>query len=318
MKIVILDGFPVNPGDQSWDAIASLGDLVIYDRTMPDQIADRCSDAEIVLTNKVVLGKDNIERLPNLRYIGVLATGYNIVDIKSAAERGIVVTNIPAYSTDSVAQQTIALLLTITNHTEYYSRHNREGRWCDSTDFSYSDHRLIELAGKQFGIIGFGNIGQATSRVASALGMRIAAYSSKSAEELGDVTKMDLDTLLATSDVVSLHCPLTPETHHIINSKRLSLMKKTAILLNTGRGPLIDEPALADALNNDRLYAAGLDVLSQEPPSKNNPLLSARNCYITPHLAWASFEARKRLIEIAAFNIKHWLEGNPANVVNAI
>lgn len=318
MKIVILDAFPVNPGDQSWDAIASLGDTIIYDRTMPDQVVERCADAEIVLTNKVVLGKDDIDRLPALRYIGILATGYNIVDIKSAAERGIIVTNIPAYSTESVAQQTIALLLTITNHTEYYSRHNREGRWCDSADFSYSDHKLIELSGKQFGIIGFGNIGQATARVARALGMKIAACSSKSAEQLGDVTKMDLDTLLATSDVVSLHCPLTPDNRHMINRERLSLMKKTAILLNTGRGPLIDESALADALNEDRLYAAGLDVLSQEPPSKDNPLLSARNCYITPHLGWASFEARKRLIEIAAFNIKNWLEGNPVNVVSAI
>lgn len=315
MKIVILDGYTVNPGDLSWDAIKELGDVTVYDRTAPWETVARCAGADAVLTNKVVLGEKEISLLPELKYVGVLATGYNVVDIEAAHKAGITVTNIPAYSTDSVAQTVMALLLTITNHAEYYACENREGRWSRNPDFTYWDYPLIELAGKRLGVVGYGNIGRAVCRMAAALGMRVAAYSSKTPEELREVEKMDLDRLFSECDVVSLHCPLTPETHHLVDSHRLDQMKKSAILINTGRGPLVDEEALALALNEEKIYAAGLDVLSSEPPSHDNPLLKARNCYITPHIGWASFEARQRLMSIAAENLRAFIEGESRNRV---
>lgn len=315
MKITILDGYTVNPGDLDWEGFKRLGEVTVWDRTSPAEVAERCSDADAVLTNKVVLDRKELEQLPKLKYIGVLATGYNVVDTEAAHERGIVVTNIPAYSTDSVAQTVMALLLTITNHAEYYAAENREGRWSHNKDFTYWDFPLIELAGKRLGVVGYGNIGRAVCRVASALGMRTAAYSSKSAEELHDVEKMDLDTLFKECDVVSLHCPLTPETKHLVDTRRLEMMKPTAILINTGRGPLVDEEALALALNEEKIYAAGVDVLSQEPPRDDNPLLTARNCYITPHIGWATKEARTRLIDIATGNLKAFIDGKPVNQV---
>ena len=315
MKIVVLDGYSVNPGDLSWSGLEELGEVTVYDRTAPEETLERCKGAEIVLTNKVVVGKEEILHLPELKYIGVLATGYNVVDTKAAREAGVIVTNIPAYSTDSVAQTVFSLLLTITNHAEYYARENRDGRWSRNKDFTYWDFPIIELAGKRLGVVGYGNIGQAVCRVASAFGMRTAAYSSRSAEELREVEKMDLDTLFKECDVVSLHCPLTEETKNLVNTERLAMMKPSAILINTGRGPLVDETALADALKEQRIYAAGLDVLSSEPPKEDNPLTKLDNCYITPHIGWASKEARERLMEICLRNIRGFLDGNAINVV---
>lgn len=316
MKIVILDGYPVNPGDLDWNQIASLGSLTVYDRTAPEDIEIRCTGADIVLTNKVALGEKDFSRLASLRYVGVLSTGYNVVDTEAARRHGVTVTNIPAYSTESVAQQAISLLLTITNHAEHYAIENRRGRWTESKYFCYSDYPVCELAGKRIGIVGYGNTGQATARVAQALGMNVAVFSSRPQEQLPEVEKMNLDELFECCDVISLHCPLADDTFHLVDTRRISLMKPGAILINTGRGPLVDEQALADALNSGKILAAGLDVLSSEPPAADNPLLKARNCYITPHLAWASFEARKRLIETAASNIRAFVDGNPVNVVS--
>lgn len=315
MKITILDGYSVNPGDLSWDAIKEFGEVTVYDRTSPEETVERCKGADAVLTNKVVIGKEELSQLPGLKYIGVLATGYNVVDTEAARKAGVAVTNIPAYSTDSVAQTVMALLLTITNHAEYYAMQNREGRWSKNPDFTYWDSPLIELAGKRLGVVGYGNIGQAVCRLASALGMKTAAYTSKEPNQLREVEKMDLDRLFKECDVVSLHCPLTPETHHLVDSRRLSMMKPTAILINTGRGPLVDEEALALALDEEKIYAAGLDVLSSEPPKADNPLLSARNCYITPHIGWASKEARERLTAIAADNLRAFIAGESRNRV---
>lgn len=315
MKITILDGYSVNPGDLSWDAIKEFGEVTVYDRTSPEKTVERCKGADAVLTNKVVIGKEELSQLPDLKYIGVLATGYNVVDTEAARKAGVAVTNIPAYSTDSVAQTVMALLLTITNHAEYYSMQNREGRWSKNPDFTYWDFPLIELAGKRLGVVGYGNIGKAVCRLASAFGMKTAAYTSKEPNQLREVEKMDLDRLFKECDVVSLHCPLTPETHHLVDSRRLSMMKPTAILINTGRGPLVDEEALALALDEEKIYAAGLDVLSSEPPKADNPLLSARNCYITPHIGWASKEARERLTAIAADNLRAFIAGESRNRV---
>ena len=318
MKIIVLDGYGLNPGDLSWEKLASLGNLTLYDRTAPEDLLKRAAGAEILLTNKTVLDRKVIESLPDLKYIGVLATGYNVVDVKAAAERGVVVTNIPAYSTASVAQMVFALLLAITNRVEHYTEENHGGRWTRSADFCYWDSTLIELAGKTFGIVGLGHIGLSVARIASAFGMRVLALTSKPADKLPEgIEKADsLDTLLAESDVLSLHCPLTEDTRHIINAASLKKMKPTAILINTGRGPLIDEQALADALNRGELCGAGVDVLSTEPPAADNPLLSARNCYITPHIAWATLEARQRLMNIAVGNVAAFLEGKSVNVVN--
>lgn len=316
MKITILDGYGMNPGDMSWAPLEELGDLTVYDRTAPEQVLERAAGSEALLTNKTVLTAETLRALPQLRYVGVLATGYNVVDIDAARELGIVVTNIPAYSTDSVVQMVFAHLLAITNRVEHYTDENRRGRWSTNPDFCYWDSPLHELSGKTFGIVGLGNIGMAVSRVARAFGMKVKAYTSKRIEELPDgVSKAGLDELFETSDVVSLHCPLTESTRHLVNADRLAQMKPSAILINTGRGPLVDEKALAEALNSGRIHAAGLDVLSSEPPAADNPLLTARNCFITPHLGWATREARERLLSIAADNLRGFITGDVRNNV---
>lgn len=318
MKITVLDGYGMNPGDLSWDKLKSLGDVTVYDRTAPSETIERSAGAEILLTNKTIIDRYIIEKLPNLKYIGVLATGFNVVDIMAAREKGIVVTNIPSYSTDSVAQMVFSLLLAITNNVEHYTADNRAGRWSRNADFCYWDSPLTELAGKTFGIIGIGNIGSKVAGIALAFGMKVMALSSKPADALpAGVRKAEnLDHLLSESDVLSLHCPLTDSTKHLINAATLAKMKPSAILINTGRGPLVDENALADALNSDTLRGAGVDVLSCEPPTIDNPLLYARNCYTTPHLGWATFEARQRLMDIAVANVANFIEGTPTNVVN--
>lgn len=316
MKITILDGYGMNPGDMSWAPLEELGDLTVYDRTAPEQVLERAAGSEALLTNKTVLTAETLRALPQLKYVGVLATGYNVVDIDAARELGIVVTNIPAYSTDSVVQMVFAHLLAITNCVEHYTDENRRGRWSTNPDFCYWDTPLHELSGKTFGIVGLGNIGMAVSRVARAFGMKVKAYTSKRIEELPDgVSKAGLDELFETSDVVSLHCPLTESTRHLVNADRLAQMKPSAILINTGRGPLVDEKALAEALDSGRIYAAGLDVLSSEPPAADNPLLTARNCFITPHLGWATKEARERLLRIAADNLRGFITGDVRNNV---
>ena len=317
MKIVILDGYALNPGDLSYDRLQQFGELKVYDRTAPEQVIERAKDADVLLTNKVVLGEKEINQLPKLRYIGVQATGYNVVDVEAARKHGIMVTNIPAYSTASVAQMVMAHLLNITQSVDYYARENRAGRWAKNPDFCYWDNLLIELADKQMGIVGFGRTGSAVARLASAFGMKVAAYTSKPQEALPEgVEKLSLDELFASSDVVSLHCPLVPATQHLVNAERLALMKPTAILINTARGPIVDEQALADALNNGTLYAAGIDVLCEEPPRTESPLLTARNSFVTPHIAWATLEARSRLLDICEANLRAFIEGHPQNVVN--
>ena len=316
MKIVVLDAYAANPGDISWDELHALGPCVIHPRTSPDQLIPRLADADIALTNKVVFTAQTMDQLPQLKYIGVLATGYNIVDIPAARARGIVVTNIPAYSTASVAQMVFAHILNITQHVQHHSDEVHRGRWTQCPDFCFWDTPLTELAGKQIGIVGLGNTGRATARVAMGFGMKIAAYTSKHFLQLPhDIRKLSMDELFAESDVVSLHCPLTPDTHHLVDTRRLSLMKPSAILINTGRGPLVDEQALADALKAGRIRAAGLDVLSSEPPSADNPLLTAPHCYITPHIAWATLEARQRLHHIMVDNIRAFQAGKPINNV---
>ncbi len=318
MKIVVLDGYGMNPGDLSWDKLKELGDVTVYDRTSPAQVIERSKGADILLTNKTVLDRPTIEKLPDLKYVGVLATGYNVVDTVAARERGVIVTNIPSYSTASVAQMVFSLLLAITNGVEHYTADNRAGRWSRNADFCYWDAPLTELAGKTFGIVGFGNIGSTVAGIALAFGMKVMALSSKSADELpaGVEKAENLEQLLRESDVLSLHCPLTASTKHLINASTLAKMKPSAILINTGRGPLVDEDALADALNTGKLRGAGVDVLSCEPPTIDNPLLYARNCYTTPHLGWATVEARQRLMDIAVANVANFIEGTPTNVVN--
>ena len=316
MKIVILDGYTANPGDLSWKALEEMGALKVYERTKPEETIDRAKDAEVVLTNKVLLKRQEIEQLPKLRYIGVLATGYNVVDLEAAREHGIIVTNVPAYSTLSVAQMVFSHLLTVTNHTEHYARQNREGKWTASPDFSYMDMPVTELAGKTFGIVGLGNIGQRVAMIAAAFDMSVVAYTSKSVDQLPPyIQKKTLDEVLAESDVLSLHCPLTPDTQHLVNRQTLQKMKPSAILVNTGRGPLISDQDVADALNNNRLKAFCADVLTEEPPKADNPLLRCENAYITPHIAWASSEARVRLLDVAINNVRAFLDGKPQNVV---
>ena len=316
MKIVVLDGYGLNPGDMSWSGFEALGELVVYDRTSPSELMERAADAEVLITNKTLITAENMEALPCLKYIGVLATGYNVVDIEAAKAHRIVVTNIPAYSTPSVAQMVFAHLLNITQRVDYYANENKQGRWTKNVDFCYWDTPLMELEGKKMGIVGFGNIGQATGRIAQAFGMEVCVYTSKPQFALpSGVKKMELDTLFAECDVISLHCPLTPETKELVNASRLKLMKPTAILINTGRGPLVNEQNLADALNQGVIAAAGLDVLSVEPSTADNPLLSAKNCFITPHIAWATKEARNRLMDIAVNNLKSYQKGDIINNV---
>ena len=316
--IVALDGYAANPGDLCWDELKTLGECDIYDRTAPQEVIARAKDAEVLLTNKTVLSREHIEALPALKYIGVLATGYNIVDVDAARQQGVVVTNIPAYSTDSVAQMVFAHILNIAQQVQHHSEEVHRGRWTQSPDFCFWDTPLIELRDKKLGIVGLGNTGQQTARIALGFSMKVMAYTSKPATQLpAEILKADsLDQLFAECDVVSLHCPLNASTQSLVDARRLALMKPTAILINTARGPLVDEQALADALNEGRIYAAGLDVLSTEPPRADNPLLTARRCYITPHIAWASTAARERLMHIMLENLRAWMKGETINCVN--
>lgn len=319
MKIVILDAYTANPGDLSWKELEGLGDLTVYERTPitdETEIRMRIADADIVLTNKTPLSAKTIVSAEKLKYIGVLATGYNIVDTAAAKSRGIPVTNIPAYSTAATAQLAIALLLEICHHVGHHSDAVHNGRWESSEDFAFWDYPLMELAGKTFGVIGFGRIGQTTARIAHALGMKILAFVRSPKTVDFPVEYVSLDELYARSDVLSLHCPQTPETMGLINRESLAKMKTGAILLNNARGGVIVERDVADALNSGKLYAAGVDVASTEPISGDNPLLSAKNCIITPHISWAPKESRMRLLNMVAGNVRAFLEGNPVNVVN--
>lgn len=317
MKIVVLDGYAANPGDLCWDELKALGECTVYDRTAPAEVLERSTGAEILLTNKTVITAEHIAALPGLKYIGVLATGYNIVDVAAAKEHGVIVTNIPAYSTDSVAQMVFAHILNIAQQVQHHSEEVHKGRWTDSKDFCFWDTPLLELHGKKIGIVGLGHTGYATARIAIGFGMEVYAYTSKTHFQLPpEIHKMELDELFRECDIISLHCPLTDTTREMVNAGRLRLMKPTAILINTGRGPLVNEQDLADALNNGTIFAAGVDVLSQEPPRADNPLLTAKNCYITPHIAWASTAARERLMQIMSGNIRAYQNGKPINVVN--
>lgn len=317
MKIVILDGYTANPGDLSWGSLKEMGEVTVYELTRREEIAGRAADADIVLTNKVVMDREMMALLPRLKYIGVLATGYNVVDIEAARERDIIVTNVPAYSTESVAQTVFAHLLTVTNRTEHYAQQNRLGRWAENRDFCYWDTELTELAGKTMGIVGLGHIGRRVAEIALAFGMQVKAMTSKKAEELpAGIQKAELQSLLASADVVSLHCPLTEGTRHLIHRETLRLMKPSAILINTGRGPLVDDEALAEALNEGRLRAYCADVVTEEPPKADHPLLHAPNAFITPHIAWATVEARKRLLQTAIGNVEAFVNGHPVNVVS--
>lgn len=316
MKIVVLDGYGLNPGDLSWESMQALGELEVFDRTSPAELHQRASDAEALITNKTIISAEDMKALPQLKYIGVLATGYNVVDIDAAKALGIVVTNIPAYSTRSVAQMVFAHLLNITQRVGHYADENIKGRWTNNADFCYWDTPLVELDGKKIGIIGYGNIGQAVAAIATALGMKVYVYSSKPQFLLPQgVQRMSIDEIFQECDVVSLHCPLTDDTKGMVNSTRLNSMKSSAILINTGRGPLVNEQDLADALNNGVIAAAGLDVLSTEPPRKDNPLLTAKNCFITPHIAWATKEARIRLMDIVVNNLRSFISGSIINNV---
>ena len=316
MNIVVLDGFTANPGDLSWEELKTLGNVTVYDRTSPSETVARAAEADVVLTNKVVVGRKEMEQMPHLIYIGVLATGYNVVDVEAAHERGIIVSNVPAYSTESVAQMVFAHLLTVTNRTEHYAQENRNGRWTKNKDFCYWDFSHMELSGKLFGIVGLGNIGQRVAAIAHAFGMRVCAYTSKPEKLLPSyVEKKPLMDLFSECDIISLHCPLTTDTRHLVNSQTLQNMKPSAILINTGRGPLVDDEAVAAALANGRLAAFCADVLTEEPPKMTNPLLSQPGAFITPHIAWATKEARIRLLQVAIDNVRSFLNGHPQNVV---
>ena len=316
MRIVVLDGHTANPGDLSWAELEAMGELTVYDRTTADATIEKAKEADIVLTNKVVIGLKEMKHLPQLRYIGVLATGYNVVDVTAAHERGIVVTNVPAYSTESVAQMVFAHLLTVTNRPEHYALANRNGRWSGNPDFCYWDTPLTELSGKVMGVVGLGNIGRRVSEIALAFGMKVQALTSKPSGLLpAGVSKASLGELLSTSDVITLHCPLTEDTLHLVNHEMLAQIQPGVILINTGRGPLVDETAVAKALKSGRLSAYCADVLCEEPPRADNPLLCLPNAFITPHIAWATTEARIRLLQTAIHNVRSFLEGHPQNVV---
>ena len=317
MQIVVLDGYTLNPGDLSWAGLEALGPCAIYDRTPPTKIAARAADYKIVVTNKVVLSREIIQSLPHLRYIGVTATGYNVVDIEAARERHVPVTNVPDYAGSSVPQMVFAHVLNFAQHVADHSRGVAADRWTESKDFCYWDFPLVELAGLTMGIVGFGRIGRATAEIARAFGMNVLAYDvTPPAETPEGVRFVGLEELFRQCDVVSLHCPLTPANHKLVNADRLAIMKPSAYLINTSRGPLMDEAALADALGAGRIAGAGLDVLSTEPPPADNPLLTAKNCFITPHIAWATRAARQRLLDVAVANVRAFLVGKPQNVVN--
>jgi glycerate dehydrogenase len=318
MKIVVLDGYTLNPGDITWKGFEKLGELMVYDRTPEDKILERIGDAEIVYTNKTPLTRETLKKAPAVKFIGVLATGYNIVDTAAAREQGIIVTNIPTYGTTAVAQFAFALLLEICHHVGAHNEEVKKGKWTEGTDFCFWNYPLIELAGKTMGIIGFGRIGQAVARIAQSFGMNILAYDAYQNKALeNDTLKyVALDELLAGSDVISLHCPLLDSTQGIINNKTIMKMKDGVMIINTSRGPLIVEEDLADALNRGKVYGAAVDVVSSEPIKAGNPLLTAKNCIITPHIAWAPKESRARLMDIAADNLAAFLKGEPVNVVN--
>lgn len=321
MKIVVLDGFTLNPGDLDWKGLETIGECVVYDRTSLNNVQeaiDRIGDAEIVFTNKTPMPKILFDACPSIKFVGVLATGYNVVDINAAKEKGVIVTNIPTYGTAAVGQFTIALLLEICHHIGHHNETVHDGKWEHNPDWCFWDYPLIELDGKTIGIIGYGRIGQSTGKIAQALGMKVLAYDEYKNPSLESETckYVELDELLKQSDVIALHCPLFPNTQGIINKENIAKMKDGVIILNDSRGPLIVEQDLADALNSGKVAAAGLDVVSTEPIKGNNPLLNAKNCIITPHIAWAPKESRKRLMDIAVNNLKAFIAGNPVNVVN--
>ena len=317
MKIVVLDGYTLNPGDLSWKELDELGEVAIFDRTPAHKVLERAAGAGILLTNKTALNASVLSRLPELRYIGVLATGYNVVDIDAARKGGIAVTNVPAYGIDSVAQMCFAHILNLTNRVAGHAAGVSRGQWCKAADFCYWEHPLIELAGKTLSIIGYGDIGRAVARLARAFGMQVLIHTRTPPDRLPEgMVAVDLDRAFAEADIISLHCPLTEATEKLVDAERLGRMKPGAFLINTSRGPLLDEDAVAEALNSGRLAGAGLDVLSMEPADRNNPLLSAKNCFITPHIAWATREARSRLFAIAAENIRAFLQGAPKNRVS--
>ena len=317
-KIVILDGYAGNPGDLSWEPMKALAPCDIYDFGTADTVVERCRDAEIVLTNKVPINAAAIAQLPELKYIGVMATGFNVADVAEATRRGIIVTNVPAYSTDSVAQLTIAHLLNICWQPQHYTDEARDLKWTNCGSYAYFNTPLIELAGKQMGVVGLGNIGSAVARIALAMNMRVMALTSKSPDQLPEgIMKADsLEHLMRTSDVLTMHCPLNADTTGMIRAEHLAMMKKGSIVLNMARGALIVEQDLADALNSGHLYAAAVDCTSVEPPAADHPLLTARNCYLTPHIGWTSYEARVRLMDVITSNVAAYLNGNPVNVVN--
>lgn len=315
MKIVILDGYTVTQDDLSWSVLDEFAEVEVYDRTSAEDVVKRCKGAEMVLTNKVVLDSFTLNQLPRLMYIGALATGYNVVDLEAAEKQSIVVTNIPAYSTKSVTQMVFSHLLNIVSMVGKYAESNREGEWTRSEDFCYLRHNLFELSGKRFGIVGLGNIGMEVAKIANAFDMEVLAYTSKTDDLPYGIRRVSLDELFTSSDVISLHCPLNDETHHMVDAKRLKSMKPSAILINTGRGPLVKDDELAEALNANVIAAYGADVMTVEPPDADNQLLKAKNCYLTPHIAWATREARQRLMRICRDNIKAFLDGKPVNVV---
>lgn len=319
MKIVVLDGYTLNPGDLDWSGIEAFGDTRVYEHTPEDLVVERAQGAEIIFTNKTPLTAETMDRLEGLRYIGVLATGYNVVDVKGASDRGIVVTNIPTYGTHSVAQMVFAHILELCRHVQIHSDAVRNGEWSNCRDFCFWKTPQVELYGKTIGIVGFGNIGRQVGKIADAMGMKVIAYDkiANNPPDFEGFRWVNLEELFKESDVISLHCPLFPETKGMVNKNTLSLMKKTAFLINTSRGGLVVDQDLADALNDGQIAGAGLDVVSIEPPAEDNPLLKAKNCLITPHIAWATKEARQRLMDIAVNNLKCFLEGNPVNVVSA-
>jgi len=317
MKIVELDGHGLNPGDLSWDAISKLGEFKLYDRTSQEDVVSRAKDAEVILINKVNITDEIMAQLPKLKYIGVLATGYNVVDIEAASRRGILVSNIPAYSTDSVAQMTFAHILNMVNRVEHYADLNRKGRWSNNPDFCYWDTPLMEISGKTIGILGLGSIGSKVARIAQDFGMDVYAFTSKSSNDLPTgIQKTAIDGLLSVSDILTLHCPLTSETRELINKESLKKMKHGALLINTGRGQLVNEQDVAEALNSGQLGGYGADVMCEEPPSADNPLFAQPNAFITPHVAWATIEARTRLMNILEENLKSYIGGSPKNIVN--
>ena len=317
MTTVVLDSYTLNPGDLSWDGLADFGEYAVHDRTPPRDVVGRAAGAEIALTNKTLMPREVIEQLPDLQYIGVLATGYNVVDVAAARDHGIPVTNVPTYGTLSVAQMVFAHILNLTQHVGHHAQTVRDGRWTESPDFCYWDYPLIELADQTMGIVGFGRIGRAVAKLADAFGMKVIAHDIADLTDVpSSVSVVELAALFRDSDVVTLHCPLTEDNVRFVDAGLLATMKPAAFLINTGRGPLVDDRALADALNDGRLAGAGLDVLTEEPPPADSPLLSAKNCFITPHISWATKSARRRLLDTAIDNIRAFVDGNPTNVVN--